>query len=79
MALKVHILARRWTEPGSQERAETACGEPLFKSVHGAHLSDSEWEAVRRIGGARAVASRDFYPDRDACRKCQRKWEALEV
>jgi len=75
--LRTHIIARRWSEPGQGERAVTACGEPLFKGR--CDIVDSEWSAERRIGGAIAVASGDFYPDRHACRKCQAKWEALEV
>lgn len=79
MALRTHIIAKRWTQPGSGERALTACGEPLFKSIHGGHLPDQEWEAERRIGGAVAVPSSAFYPDHDACKKCKAKWDALEV
>lgn len=79
LALKIHILARRWSEPGQGERGVTVCGEPLFKSARAVVDLDNEWEAVRRIGGAVAVPEREFYPDGKACRKCLKKWEAGEV
>lgn len=76
MALKIHLIeTTKQIVDGKIKEGVTACGEPFYKHPT-TDFGDGHFQAVRRIGGLRAVEVSDFEEimfDKNICVKCRTK------
>lgn len=77
MALKTHMIEKTVkVVDGRIMEGVTACGEPFYRHPT-TWFGDDHYQAVRRIGGLRAVEVSDFDDlmfGRDICLKCRTKY-----